>query len=675
MSNNESGVNKVEQETNVQSERVISRREVLATLGIAGAALTTGLVLHQTSNAAGFPSSSVSKAVYGKQSCCLITVPTVDDLATLSVTDAENVRVVDPDRGGIFTYSSVTLTVDNGIVFSASDGGRWVRLNGYEQPINVKWFGAMGDSVADDTTSIQAAIDVVGGKGGGSVYFPRGKYKVTTNDDKYSCIWIPFNSIEIYGEGEASEIFTTQDAHVPIHVSPGHDVTVKPSTGKVKGFSMHDMCVRGTGNYTNYGLGKGRGILLVNVENAIIRNNFVYDMSMNGITSEHGYGQFLVTGNIVGNCKYTAINYNGICYQSVISNNICYGSDGGVNAVAIQVDGHCIVTDNTVFGSITNYANCGGIMWGEGNFHGVGSISGNLVKHCRYGIKAIYHGPCNIQGNTIINCRTTSGIILLGGTTTTFTVASADNVVANNLIINCFPMQIETSADRTHIHSNKLLYLENPVNSSGSSAIDSIIDVRPEYGIHVTANDCTITSNVIDGPRRGIIVRKDKRLSVMEGNEVRNTSHEVFAWEASFVMLASHGVPIRKSAGGGVYKSEIFGSSKPGSGFWQQGDTWYRSPMAVGQSLGETVVSIASTDTTASTLSGSTTISVTSAVGILATAGNMIGVQLDNNTYHWTTVSSVSGSNVVLSASIPAGRSVNVGAQVVFQEWYSLGTL
>lgn len=43
---------------------------------------------------------------------------------------------------------------------------------------NVQGFGARGDGIADDTASIQAAIDFVSASGGGLVYLPAGTYKI-----------------------------------------------------------------------------------------------------------------------------------------------------------------------------------------------------------------------------------------------------------------------------------------------------------------------------------------------------------------------------------------------------------------------------------------------------------------------------------------------------------------
>jgi hypothetical protein len=98
-------------------------------------------------------------------------------------------------REGVFVFDganhSAQVTADprQGIyVARSSDAtgatGAWVRK--YPGSINVKWFGAKGDSNAtgtvgtDDTAAIQAAITYIASLGGGTLYFPEGFYKVTS---------------------------------------------------------------------------------------------------------------------------------------------------------------------------------------------------------------------------------------------------------------------------------------------------------------------------------------------------------------------------------------------------------------------------------------------------------------------------------------------------------------
>lgn len=77
--------------------------------------------------------------------------------------------------------------------------------------ISVKDFGAVGDGVADDTAAIQAAIDFAftgstNQFNGGSVHFPKGKYKVSAP------VVLFRRGIHLYGEGRGSVIFIDRSA-------------------------------------------------------------------------------------------------------------------------------------------------------------------------------------------------------------------------------------------------------------------------------------------------------------------------------------------------------------------------------------------------------------------------------------------------------------------------------
>lgn len=48
---------------------------------------------------------------------------------------------------------------------------------------DVRWYGAAGDGVADDTAAVQAAIDAASAAGGGVVFFPAGHYLCTVEVD------------------------------------------------------------------------------------------------------------------------------------------------------------------------------------------------------------------------------------------------------------------------------------------------------------------------------------------------------------------------------------------------------------------------------------------------------------------------------------------------------------
>lgn len=80
---------------------------------------------------------------------------------------------------------------------SAADARGILEISG---GLNVKWFGAKGDSApdgstgSDDTAAIQAAIDQVASLGGGTIIFPEGSYKIT------SCLTLCKN-LRVQGSG------------------------------------------------------------------------------------------------------------------------------------------------------------------------------------------------------------------------------------------------------------------------------------------------------------------------------------------------------------------------------------------------------------------------------------------------------------------------------------------
>jgi hypothetical protein len=73
------------------------------------------------------------------------------------------------------------LTDDGGTVIVPTHNptsGCWVRL--YSGPLDVRWFGARGDGIANDRTSVLAAINAGAANGGAiEVVFPFGKYSIS----------------------------------------------------------------------------------------------------------------------------------------------------------------------------------------------------------------------------------------------------------------------------------------------------------------------------------------------------------------------------------------------------------------------------------------------------------------------------------------------------------------
>ena len=584
--------------------------------------------------------------------------------------------------GGQFygvTGAAAGTYVDNGgtIIVLGDGSAAWLRY--FSGSINVRWFGAApGAAAAVNSAAVQSAANYAGSIGGGDVYTPAGSYALTTADVDKACVWIKYSNISLSGDGSASLYTVSDNAHVPFHFSDEEDLTVTPAGAELTDFEVHGIAIQGTGVYENFGLAKGRGLLFRNVKNVSVHHNLIKDMSMIGVCVEQGDGYVGIQNNQIHGCKYTAVNYNGRAYQSIISENICSGSNGTVNSLAIQATGHCSIVNNTVFGDITTPGNAGGIGWGEGNYDGIGIIQGNLVKHCAFGIKAVFHGSCNISGNTIINCMTSGGIITIGTTSGGFTVANSDNIISTNLLINCQTAGIDCSSANTLITNNKIRTFTAITNPSASSEPDYIVAAITQYGIRVRAAGVSLVANDVTGCVRGITTTINMELGVVSANKLDgNTTPYAVESETAGVYAESPSAPIeRVTDGNGDYRENVFSGSRPLTGFYNLASKWTRPIPAVGSSLGEVVLFAKKTTAAAGEPAGETVIELASATGWYASASATVcGIELDNGAWHWTTADSVAAPNITIGTAIPAGRSVAIGAKVWYNSWRALANL
>ena len=73
------------------------------------------------------------------------TVETIEELELISGEENSTVIVTDENRGGVFVYRTANALENNGgTIFNG-----WCRQ--YDGAVNVKWFGAVGDCVAEAT--------------------------------------------------------------------------------------------------------------------------------------------------------------------------------------------------------------------------------------------------------------------------------------------------------------------------------------------------------------------------------------------------------------------------------------------------------------------------------------------------------------------------------------------
>lgn len=112
--------------------------------------------------------------------------------------------IILPDAltGQSYTYSKVILSPNqrvDGVIYVNKNGITYKRI--YDGKINIKWFGAKGDGVTDDSKAIQQAFDI-----GESVFFPAGNYRFSANVNK---------RFEIEGDA-GNTVFTPVDSNKPV---------------------------------------------------------------------------------------------------------------------------------------------------------------------------------------------------------------------------------------------------------------------------------------------------------------------------------------------------------------------------------------------------------------------------------------------------------------------------
>ncbi|RKN74896.1 right-handed parallel beta-helix repeat-containing protein [Paenibacillus ginsengarvi] len=172
------------------NDLTISRRKLLASIGAAGAVLAASGVVNAGAPVA-LGKSDVTESVYGKVKdgkgddkfhwkdldsidfCVKVTLAELRSGADSRPEDAY--FVVDAGQEGMFLYdeTDVTSSDNTGTIVVTTGGKRFKRVHD-AGTVNVKWFGAKGDGVTDDTQAINNAI------GGGNVtaYIPQGVYLI-----------------------------------------------------------------------------------------------------------------------------------------------------------------------------------------------------------------------------------------------------------------------------------------------------------------------------------------------------------------------------------------------------------------------------------------------------------------------------------------------------------------
>lgn len=247
--------------------------------------------------------------------------------------------------GGFFVWSSNSNSSDNGGTViqpqALTGAGRWLRI--IDSAHNIRWFGAKGDGVTDDTQSIQKAIN-----SSDDIFIPDGTFLIT------SPVTIKTNS-KIQGSTREKAILKKSNfSGAAIY---GEDI---------QSVTLEDFTLLGPGQWVGSG---NKGILIKVTNNSIVPNlNFarLIISEFNDIGMYIGTGAFCSYDNLCfrknGYCSLfidggDAHSLNAVTVRDCIL-GILLNGDGGAHCPTTTVLNSCYVEEAGCGFSLQNALNC-----------------------------------------------------------------------------------------------------------------------------------------------------------------------------------------------------------------------------------------------------------------------------------------------------------------------------
>jgi parallel beta-helix repeat protein len=463
-------------------------------------------------------------------------------------------RAADGDGGeGYWRYDAQSSTTANGGTILAPDAGtgRWIRQ--YSEEVNVRWFGALGDSNTDDTAAFTAAgAAAVAAKH--ILFVPGGTYVLEN--------WTPTGNLYVRGEGTANTVLrrpnNASSSFAVINLTQTR-VTLENLNinGNKAGNTLASQVVAATGggNYTirnciiqnakQVSGGFGAGLIFTNTTDQLgltqstIENCIFQGCDAQGVAIANGWNITIKDSRASGNggagiaIAPNTLTPNAI-RQIIISGNFCSGNGGsgieilGVNAnnaillPGLQIAYDILVQNNTCNNNL-NYGiaaqgtgiNCNGnTCFGNGVANGfsAGILFNSYFSICSDNV-CVANALFGIDAGGAYECIIDNNVVSFNGGTTLTPTGIGINLGA----------AVNTSCDNNVV-----------INNGAGGAGDGIQIYCPGYdyggidgGFPFRSSNISICDNVItctQVAQVGIEIRQGGENFVIQNNLIRNAT-------------------------------------------------------------------------------------------------------------------------------------------------------
>jgi parallel beta-helix repeat protein len=528
-----------EQPDSVKGERMISRRKLLASLGMAGAA---ALVTAYGTSATAL---SVTEATYGKpellprelMNLSYVVSTTIAELRSNAQIQNNLVYYV-TDRGqeGIFFYdpSDVSSEDNTGTILVNASGARFKRVV-ENYTVNAKWYGAKGDASADDTAAIQNALSEALRWPSVKVIVPAGTYRTTKELYLFKNTHLVMNEQTTILRSHDGNVFRNYRTTDVFYRYEGNgNITIEGGVVDCNGVKFTRVC---------------NGMALAHAEHITLRKVTIKDTQ-----SGHGIELTGVRHVLFDQCRFVGFLFTTQNYSEAIQLEPALKA-GFVGQAADHTPTHHVTVQHCYFGPS---GTPGTVPWPCGvGAHGAypGAyfdhiiVRDNVMENSTYwAIRPFKWRNSVIAGN---HMKKVNGGIFISTPSATSASSKDDQGVVH-------PVQPASTIIVEHniidTGTNNGIYVEGFAEGSGEKVIiaNNIIKQMDGQGISLRSNHCVITGNILEGVKKNGIYMTDCTNIVVADNLIRDVTF--------------HGVQINNSKGIAVTNNSIANAGQNGEG-------------------------------------------------------------------------------------------------------------